>query len=143
MNAHAHRKKIHTRCLNEKPGSQHRRVDPFFQSTLLSNNNVQLHGVKHVLYLNVEEPWTGHQSFSGPKQRDKDRQLTCMYLDCGRKPTQAQRICKLHTERPWLVRDANPQPSSCDAALLTTPPPCCCTLCTFNWSGFMRLTTCF
>ena len=66
-------------------------------------------------------PWTGRQSITGP-HADKQPltptftptgnleppiNLTCMFLDCGRKPEYPEethastgRTCKLHTERP-------------------------------------------
>jgi len=53
----------------------------------------------------------------------------CMSLDCGRKPENPERThaytgrtCKLHTDRPWLNRDSNPEPSCCEVKVLTTTP---------------------
>ena len=69
-------------------------------------------------------PWTGRQSITGPHRDKRDKQLhtltftpkdnlespinlTCMFLDSGRKPEYPERThaytgrtCKLHTERP-------------------------------------------
>ena len=63
-------------------------------------------------------PWTGRQSITGPHRDKRDKQphmliltpkdnlespinLTCMFLDGGRKPEYPER-CKLHTERPQV-----------------------------------------
>ena len=71
-------------------------------------------------------PWTGRQSITGPHRDKRDKQphtitltpwdnlespvnLTCMFLDGGRKPEYPERThaytgrtCKLHTERPQV-----------------------------------------
>ena len=72
----------------------------------------------------------------------------CMSLDCGRKPENPERThaytgrtCKLHTERPWLNRDSNPEPSCCEAKVLTTTPPCshCIHFTLLNFTNFVFL----
>ena len=88
-------------------------------------------------------PWTDRQSITGPHRDKGDKQscmhtftpkdnlespinLTCMFLDGGRKPEYPERThaytgrtYKLHTERPerW---GSNLEPSRCEAMVLTT-----------------------
>ena len=70
-------------------------------------------------------PWTGRQTISGLTHKqpftltftptgnlESIINLTCMSLDCGRKPEYSQRThantrrtCKLHTERPAPIRE--------------------------------------
>ena len=79
-------------------------------------------------------PWTVRQSIAGPHtETHKDKQphtltftpkgnlecpinLTCRFLDCGRKPENPERThadtgrtCKLHPERSWFPRDYEPR----------------------------------
>ena len=86
-----------------------------------------------------ETPWRGRQSITGP-HRDKRNtltprdnlespvNLTCMFLDGGRKPGYPERTyeytgrtCRLHTERTSQESDLEP---CCVATVLTTTPPC-------------------
>ncbi len=80
-------------------------------------------------------PWTGRQSVAGPTYRDRQPftptgnlespvNLTCMSLDCGRKPgylerahAGTRRTCKLHTG------GLNSEPSYCEAGHCATVPP--------------------
>lgn len=72
-------------------------------------------------------PWTGQQFITGLTYRDHHTHshshnspisLTCMSLDCGRKPE--------HLEgTPHRKALAQPGPSCSPATVLTTAPPCC------------------
>ena len=75
-------------------------------------------------------PWTGRQSITGPHTRSHSLlrtiletpiNLTCMFLDCGRKPEYPERTHTYTGKGP--SRELNLEPSHCEATVLTTTPP--------------------
>ena len=86
-------------------------------------------------------PWTGHQSITGPHRDKQDKQphtrsllrtiletpinLTCMFLDGGRKPEYPERA---HTHANSTQKgpswELNLEPFHCEATVQITTPTC-------------------
>ena len=65
--------------------------------------------------------------------------LTCLFLDGGRKPEYPERThaytgrtCKLHKERPQVGIEPGRRISCCEMTVLTTTPPCSL----LSWSNY-------
>ena len=84
-------------------------------------------------------PWTGRQSITGPHRDKRDKQphtllrtilessinLTCMFLDGGRKPEYPERTRGAHAKpiQKGPRWGSNLEPCHCEATVLTTTPP--------------------